>query len=67
MDAKKCDRCGLLYEKYTAVEKYIPGNGVHLIVEKASGESIVMSTFDLCPKCMAKVFDFLYNQKKEFS
>lgn len=68
MNAKKCDRCGKLYEKYTGSVELGLSNMVRLM---SDGECVCSPTidFDLCPECMAKAVSFLneysYGKGKE--
>lgn len=55
MQAKKCDRCGALYEEaYTpdvTVEKYVHPYGSNRI--------------DLCPECQKRLEKFLFGESNE--
>ncbi len=53
-DAKKCDRCGDMYE----VQKGVVGLEVH--IAKGGGDSAVWDSWsevDFCPTCSALVLD----------
>lgn len=55
-DAKKCDRCGRVYEKSTKariIYEYYP-----------SGIGMTKNSGDVCPKCAAK-FDEWWNKKRK--
>ena len=58
-NAKKCDRCGDLYEMYDGIkfeEKVnLSYNHIHVLTNHDS----VHKTFDLCPICMNKLINFL--------
>lgn len=57
-DAKKCDRCGNLYEMYVGIKfekDSFPYNHIHTLTNHDS----VHKTFDLCPTCMDKLIMFL--------
>lgn len=61
--AKKCDRCGKLYELYDVPDKQIFGhniNGVDL-----THDHDYIKEFDLCPDCMEALLVWLKNGKKE--
>lgn len=70
-DAKKCDRCGDLYEMYDGIKFEKAGlsyNHIHAL----TNYDRVHRTFDLCPTCMNKLINFLLwgrtsqdNDKKE--
>lgn len=48
--AKKCDRCGVLYEPYNGV------NGISFECISAYGDvDKTEKTIDLCPECMTKI------------
>lgn len=52
--AKKCDRCGVLYEHYKSL------NGISLERYGHKGDFICTEKkFDLCPDCMAALVKFL--------
>lgn len=57
-DAYKCDICGGLYEHYRGIkiiEKGTSYNTMYL----THGASCDSRRFDLCPKCMQKIVDFI--------
>ena len=61
-NAKKCDRCGRLYEYYEGVEVTKGGRKYHaLSVENG----YVNKWYDLCPVCMTKLVDFINNSECE--
>lgn len=51
--AKKCDRCGALYEPYGA--KYEEGNGFCPAFISPEGAVWTDKSVDLCPECMAEL------------
>lgn len=55
-EAKKCDRCGNLYERYGGVPIEKGGIGYNQI--KLLSDSYV-SVFDLCEPCMTKLTDWV--------
>lgn len=63
MLARKCDRCGKLYEQYEGKTNYreLSGaNGVKLIdVYMSDNGYDNRKRYDLCPECMAKLVAFL--------
>ena len=61
-DAKKCDRCGALYDIYDGIT-FIT-NGWEYNHMAIFTNSSVSKTFDLCPNCMGKLIDFLKDEVK---
>lgn len=62
MLARKCDRCGRLYEPYDG-RKVFPkseANSLALKDTDCKGNSWRRGFFDLCEDCMAKLETFLY-------
>lgn len=62
MKAKKCDRCGLLYEHYDG-RKAFPkslSNSIGLRDTDIDGNYWSRDHLDLCVSCMAGLEDFLY-------
>lgn len=62
MLAKKCDRCGRLYEHYD-VRKSFPksqSNSIQLRDTDIEGKFFGRDRFDLCEDCMTKLESFLY-------
>ena len=57
-DAKKCDRCGKLYEAYNGVE-YKKFRQKFDWVEIRGGISERRRGFDLCKDCMQDLIDWL--------
>ncbi len=65
--AKKCDRCGKLYEHYekTEHEKYVGSNAMAFVcMTKKGGIGITTCPIDLCPECMSKLIEFLEEKEK---
>lgn len=68
MLAKKCDRCGKLYEQYH--EKYEKIDGVInsaalFFTDKNGFGEAAARTFDLCPHCMEGVVKYLNDPDSE--
>lgn len=62
MLAKKCDRCGRLYEHYDG-RKVFPkslSNSLALRDTDFEGKFWTRDSFDLCEDCMTKLESFLY-------
>lgn len=62
MQAKKCDRCGRLYENYDG-RKMFPkslSNSIGLRDTDIGGKYWSRDYFDLCVSCMAGLEAFLY-------
>ena len=60
-DAKKCDRCGVLYEIYNRISKPVEPdtwNGMTLVRLDSYGNKNV-KYFELCPTCMQMQLIFL--------
>ena len=60
--ARKCDRCGKLYEYYPKGNK-IQSNGVQRIYRDIGGSFRCETTYDFCPECMAAFDEFMINGK----
>ena len=57
--AKKCDRCGKLYEYYPAGSK-VEFNGVRRVKIRPDGaQSDCSSNIDFCPECMSAFDRFM--------
>ena len=60
--AKKCDRCGRLYEHYPTSDKPGIRNGVQLIRRSATNNQVSYDKEkDLCNYCMNDLQNFLRN------
>lgn len=58
--ARKCDRCGRLYECYTDSENGANAIGIYCITEHGSITTVSQeSRKDLCPRCMKEFNDFM--------
>lgn len=62
MTAKKCDRCGAYYELYGIEENAAKCNGFMMLNIDNAGRYYRHGKIDLCPDCMAKLYEFM---KKE--
>lgn len=61
-NAKKCDRCGKFYEKYT--KKLKDGSIVNGIIVIGSGFPVTDENFeDLCPECMKELEKWMEAKK----
>lgn len=56
MNAKKCDRCGKLYELYDGI-KFQPTSNSYYIVRFEN--ALIGRDFDMCPDCMKKIIEFM--------
>ena len=67
MLARKCDRCGKLYEEYAKEYKgaYKKINGVDLVKNNVNGGRITYNTYDLCPACMESLILFIADPDAE--
>lgn len=54
MDAKKCDRCGKLYESYSVSIRHVIDNDNQYRVNgfKTGADGCMNGFKDLCPECM---------------
>lgn len=62
MRAKKCDKCGKLYEHYDGNKEFKNterANAVFLIDRDLDNKHWSRKTYDLCPDCMKKLEEFL--------
>lgn len=59
MFAKKCDRCGALFEIYNTKDNEAKPNGYMLVNIDARGEYWKHNVRDLCPACMGRLQAFL--------
>ena len=55
-NAKKCDRCGKLYENYKGVNITEGGNSYNTVIFTGG---LYNRDFDLCPDCMSKLIEFI--------
>ena len=68
-DAKKCDRCGILYEiKYDKDRPSYNGQKVHrfsLISTNLSGDPTGEYDYDLCPNCACALMSWFIKPKEK--
>lgn len=62
MTAKKCDRCGAYYELYGVKDNAAKCNEFMMLNIDNAGRYYKHDKIDLCPDCMAKLYEFM---KKE--
>lgn len=60
--ARKCDRCGKLYEYYPEGNK-VRYNGVQRIYGRINGGYDMDNPLDFCPKCMSAFDEFMIRGK----
>ncbi len=66
MRARKCDRCGKLYESYNGSKEFEAterANAVILIDRDMDNKYWSRKTFDLCMDCMRKLEIFIKNKE----
>lgn len=57
-NAKKCDRCGKLYENYEGYEVENGGNKYNILTLLHHWKTVSRS-YDLCPKCMESLIEWI--------
>lgn len=65
MRAKKCDRCGKLFEHYDGAKEFKHterANAILLIDRDLDNTYRSRKSYDLCPECM-KIIEELLNEK----
>ena len=60
--ARKCDRCGKLYEYYPKGNK-VQHNGLQRIYGRINGGYDTDRPYDFCPECMNAFNDFMIGGK----
>lgn len=66
--AKKCDRCGNLYEPKDMNVCGTIVNGLSLIDrDEQNSRSVSRKYFDLCPECLAHLVNWLKNKPMTFN
>lgn len=63
MRAKKCDRCGKLYEHYDGMGEFKQSekaNAFIMIDKDLDNKYFSRKNFDLCPECMKGLENFIY-------
>lgn len=58
--ARKCDRCGSLYEFYQGTKITEDSNAFLLIDRDMNNKYWSRETYDLCPVCMDSFLQFLH-------
>ena len=53
--AKKCDRCGKLYEEYNVKNDEKKANGISFLNIDSKEEAFGHAYHDLCPECMEEL------------
>lgn len=59
MLARKCDRCGALYESYNTANRKDSPNGFMLLNIDDRRLYFSHGPYDLCPVCMRELQDFI--------
>lgn len=62
--AKKCDRCGKLYEQYNSKNDRKNPNGIMVLNLDSRGRYFTHNALDLCPDCMKGFQDWLREVKQ---
>lgn len=63
--ARKCDRCGKLYEPYNMDKRYPEGpNGIVLANIDYKQQCYTISKSDLCPECMESFNNWMKEGRK---
>lgn len=60
--AKKCDRCGVLYEHYSDFNSYMM---TMINTDKHGHIGATSKRYDLCPECMRSLTNFMEAPQKE--
>ena len=63
--AKKCDRCGKLYEEYNTKEDCKKINGIALLNIDCHEKYYLHGPIDLCPDCKDSFKEWLANKNKD--
>ena len=61
--AKKCDRCGKMYEQYNMKDSEENPNGIRLLNIDGRQQCFSHKLIDLCPDCMKQLQNWLLNAK----
>lgn len=64
-NARKCDRCGNLYEAYNVQENAKKPSGIKLLNIDSEGRYYQSKPLDLCPDCMKKITDIFFMKGEE--
>ena len=62
--AKKCDRCGKLYEQYNSKNDKKNPNGIMVLNLDSQRRYFTHNALDLCPDCMKEFQDWLREVKQ---
>ena len=62
--AKKCDRCGKLYEEYNTEKDSKNTNGIRTLNIDYQSKCYSHKAVDLCPECMASFWIWMENVGK---
>ena len=62
MQARKCDRCGKLYEIYNGLEVVKGGDIYNTVRLEKENIANIYKKLDLCPECMEKLVNFIKNE-----
>lgn len=66
--AKKCDRCGNLYEPKNINVSGEIVNGLGLIIRGSRNDNVInQKLFDLCPECLVSLASWLKNEPMTFN
>lgn len=68
MRAKKCDRCGKLYEQYDGSKEFKEqgkANAIIFIDRDLDNKYSSRNSYDLCPECMAQLISFISEGKEK--
>lgn len=68
MRAKKCDRCGKLYEQYDGSKEFKEqgkANAIIFIDRNLDNKYWSRNSYDLCPECMAQLVSFISEGKEK--
>ena len=61
--AKKCDRCGKLYEEYNTKNNEKDANGIRFLNINSKYGNYVHGSRDLCPECMEELKAWFYEHE----
>ena len=61
--AKKCDRCGKLYEEYNVENDEKKANGIRFLNIDSKEDAYGHPYHDLCPECMGELRTWFYDHE----
>lgn len=64
-NARKCDRCGYLYEEYNTSDNVKKFNAIMLLNLDNKRQYYPHKAIDLCPECMTKLANWLNCNERE--